>query len=355
MNSSPVLRTRVSGKAIAIALGTLVIVLGARFGAPWLGEALGSPALLPSDAGPYLIGLQPGEAADRIVAIGEGGTGAAIEVAVLPHLPGFSARGAVSPDGRYLAAVVATSGTAAQPSAELLLVDLWNGRVRSLLGGLPYLQDPVWANDSRSVAVTREPFLGTVEVIRVGLGGGQTLLVERDGVLGIYPVGFAPDGTLYSVLLDARGSTLLRGAEEVRLLTGGLTRDWTLSPDGRELAFVALEGGKYLGRVVPVEPGVAAAQAAAFADGRQRLAPVWDPATGRVLFAEEPAAGGGAFAQSTGGIDRPLAYAPDGSALAVEHWDGSSFAAPGRPEVQVIRGGERLPVAVTRVFGWSAP
>lgn len=355
MNRSAVPTARVSRTALGAALGALLLVLGVRFGVSWFGEARGEPVLLDPNDGPYLIGLQPGERADRIVAVGRGGAGEPIEVAVLPHLPGFSARGAVSPDGRYLAVVLATSGTPAQPSAELLLVDLWNGRVRPLAGGLPYLQDPVWANDSRSIAVTREPVSGTVKVIRVDVGGGEVLLLERNGVLGIYPVGFAPDGTLYSVLIDARGSTLLRGSAEVRLLAAGLTRDWTLSPDGRQLAFVELNEGKYLGRVVPVEPGVAAAQAASFADGRQRLAPVWDPATGRAVFAEEPVPAGGAAAQSAAGIDRPLAYAPDGSALAVEHWDGASFAAPGRPEVQVIRGGERVSVPVTRVFGWSAP
>lgn len=355
MKRSKPTRTGLSRTAVAASLATLVIVLGLRLGAAWFGQAESSPALLTPDEGPYLIGLQPGETADRVVAVARAGAGAAVEVAVLPHLPGYTARGAVSPDGRYLAVVIATAGTPAQPAAELLVVDLWNGRVRSLAGGLPYLQDPVWANDGGSVVVTREPAPGTVELLRVDLGGRSAIILRREGVLGVYPVGFTPAGVLYAVLIDARGSTLLRGTEEVRQLAPGITRDWALSPDGGQLAFVEYAEGRYLGRIVSLEPGAVSAQAAAVDDGRQRLGPAWDPRTGRAVFAEDPAPADGAAAAQAAGIDRPLAFAPDGSALAVEHWDGTSFAEPGRPQVQVLRDGERIPIPVTRVFGWSVP
>lgn len=357
---SPITANRLPSRtAVLASLAMILLILGARFGAAWFANAGGSPGLLSSADGPYLVGLQPGESADRVVAIARAGAGDIIEIAVLPHLPGYSARGRVSPDGRYLAAVLATSGTPAHPSAELLLVDLRDGSARPLAGYLPELQTPVWANDSRSVVVTRQPREGTVEVVRVSLNGEEDLLFREENVLGIYPVGFAPDGALYSVRLDARGSTLLRDGVEAQTISPGITRDWSLSPDGRQFAFIELLPGpppQYVGKVVPTEPSAAIAQTAALLDGRQRLGVAWNPATGLPVFGVEPGPpADGTAAQFSPGIDRPILFAPDGSTLAVEHWDGATFEAPGRPQMQVIRAGVRTSIPVTRVFGWSAP
>lgn len=350
----PVSSRRIGAGASLVLVGLL---LALRFGGGVPSDA-GSAALsLSPDAGPYVVGVQAGETSDVVVLVGEGGAGEAVAIATVPHLPGYSSRGAVSPDGRYLALVVATSGTPSQPVAQLLRVTLANGEVRSLADGFPYLQTPVWSNDGRSVALTREPEPGTVLVVSVDIGGGERVLFRRERVAGVYPVGFAPDGTLYSVVIDQRGSVLLRGGEEVRVLSNGLTREWALSPDGRQLAFVeVIEGGKrFVGRVVPTEAGAVVAQAAQLEDGRQRRGMAWDPRTGRLLFAEDPGAGGGALAQGSQGIDLPVAFAPDGSALVVQHWSGSSFADPGQPSYQVLRAGTRYPLPLSRVFGWAAP
>lgn len=350
---------RPSRIAVVASLATLVVVLGARFGSSWFADARGSGTILSSADGPYLIGLQPSESTDRVVAVAQAGVGAGIEVANLPHVPGYNARGSVSPDGRFLAVLLATSGTPSHPIAELLLIDLRNGSVRTLVGGLPELQTPVWANDSRSIVLTRQPREDTVEVVRVSLDGDERLLFRAEPVLGVYPVGFGPDGAFYAVMLDGRGSTLLRDGAEVQKLSSGITRDWSLSPDGRQLGFIELLPGPpltYVGRVVSTVPGAAVAQSSALLDSRQRLGVAWNPATGLPLFGVEPGPPtGGASAQSVPGIDRPILFAPDGSALVVEHWDGATFEAPGRPQMQIIREGVRTSIPVTKVFGWSAP
>jgi hypothetical protein len=92
--------------------------------------------------------------------------------------------------------------------------------------------------------------------------------------------------------------------------------------------------------------------------GQQALGAAWSPATSRASFGMEPgvpANGLALAADAQAGFDVPLAYAADGSALAVTHWTGSSFEAPGQASIQVVSPGGRAAIeGASRFFGWSA-
>ena len=175
----------------------------------------------------------------------------ATEVARVAHLDGFAANGAVSPDGKLLALVVPDAGNAAHPAGSLLVVTLETGKQARLLADIDPQQTPVWANDSGSVVVTTPNASGSqpsgdaaVRFVRVPAAGGTPQTIYQPGaVLGAYAVGFDPGGRFLAVIIDGRGSTLVRDGSELLNLSTQITRDWRLSPDGKQLAFIEADPG----------------------------------------------------------------------------------------------------------------
>jgi hypothetical protein len=160
-------------------------------------------------------------------------------------------------------------------------------------------------------------------------------------------------------VVDGNGSTIHRDGEPLKHLSTGITRDWQLSPDGAQLAFIeaSLDGGlQYLPRVVSLVPGLVEAQSLTV-DSGQALGIAWAPGASAPTFGTEPSLlpGGAALAQSESGFDIPLSYSPTGDSLVVERWTGGSFADAGDARFEVVSGNERtqLPGA-SRFFGWAA-
>jgi hypothetical protein len=88
----------------------------------------------------------------------------------------------------------------------------------------------------------------------------------------------------------------------------------------------------------------------------QALGATWSPTTSGVSFGIEPGqpANGLALAADSG-FDIPLQYSADGSLLAVTHWTGASFAAPGEASLDIVTPAGRSTIAgASRFFGWSA-
>ena len=343
-------RRALAALAAAVALTALAAVLFARGGGP------ATTAFANAPAGQYAV-VTHTDGAASVIGVVNADDGRAIEVATVPHLPGFAPRGAVSPNGRWLALVAATGGVPAQPLAALLALHLETGELRVLAANVDPLQEALWTPDSGAVVVTREGPDG-VAVLRVGLDGAETAL-ERREALAVAPVGFDAAGRLLAVVLDGRGSTLTRGGADARRLSAHLTRDWALSPDGAALAFVEanLDGGlRYLPRVAALAAGAVSAASASIPHDGQALGAVWPPAGGAPRFGHEPdASPGGVRAQAAGGFDVPLGFSRDGAALAVRRWSGSSFAEPGDARLQIVAGGERRTLdGFSRFHGWTA-
>ncbi len=314
-------------------------------------------AFAAAPAGDYLLLGQAGEAEDVIAAAPADASLPAIEIARIPHLPGFASNGAVSPDGSRLALIVADTGSRSQPVASLIVVELETGTVTRLLGGLDYLQRPVWASDSGSVVVTRslDETPGSFTFVRVHLDGALTSLGGADGVIGAFPVGFDNDGRFVAVVIDGSGSALLRDGAMIARISSFITRDWQLSPDGSRVAFIETNtagGLHYVARVARLD-GSADAGAQSVPGTGQQLGVAWAPG-GSPAFGAEP--GGGVSAQGgAAGFDIPLAYTANGRALAVQHWTGASFAAPGRMTIEVVADGSRQRIdGYTEFYGWAA-
>ena len=327
-------------------------------------------AFATAPSGNYAVVARPEDDYD-VVAVALASGGEPVEVARVPHLRGFTASGSVSPNGRQLALVTVNDGSPTRPEASLLVLDLESGATKQLARAVSPLQTALWAPDGRSVVVTRDVDSGKarpdVRFLRVSVGDGAAAeLFDVPAPLGAYAIGFDSAGALFSVTIAGSGSRLVRNGVDGPLLSTQITRDWRLSPDGAQIAFVEVNldnGLRYLARTQNVagsETLAVEAQSATLAS--QELGAVWKPGAGSATFGREPAGAarsseiGGveAQAQSAAGFDVPIEYAPDGSTLSVTHWTGSSFAQPGTPMLQLVAESSRVDVQhFTRFFGWA--
>ncbi|MXX19222.1 MAG: hypothetical protein F4X03_08875 [Dehalococcoidia bacterium] len=340
-----------------VLLGVATVALLAQSGGPprtaFAGAASGQYAVVAKNTG----------AATVVTVVGATPNAVPIEIATIPHLHGFSLRGAVSPTGRHVALLTPDSAIAGRPFAALIVLDLETGLSRRLAEDLDPLQDVLWSPDATAVVVTRsvrtvdgEP---GVAVARVGFDGTESVLETHLGAGMVAPVGFDVQGRLLAVRIDARGSTLTRDGAEILWLSTHVTRDWALSPDGAWLAFVEVnlwQGLRYLPHVVSIEGGGGVVSAAS-TPTEQALGVAWSPSGDAPSFGSEPPAPppGSVSAQGPAGFDVPLAYSRDGAALAVSHWSGNSFDEPGTPRLEVVSASGRQPLdGFSRFFGWSA-
>lgn len=351
------------GLSIAAAVVAIVPIAAAIFG----GVSGAKTAFASAPPGTYVVTTSSGDKADTIYVAPVSDPAKQAEIAKVGHLPGYTPTGAVSPDGRRVALVVADAGTPANPGASVLVVELETGDVTRVAIGAEPRQTPAWTPDgrvvfSRSSGADSPAQTVTFSAVDVN-GDAETEIARFDGVLGAYAVGYDPQGRFLVVVIDNRGSTLVRDGTELQLLSSQITRDWELSPDATQIAFIETDvrgGLHYNGRVLPVEgPADGGVAAQALDDGAQELGVAWGP-TG-LAFGREPGGPqtlGSASAQavpgSQGGFDVPISYAPDGQALAVQTWSGRSFENAGKMQLEVVRGDSRavLPGA-TAVLGWA--
>lgn len=363
-----ILQSSLIGAAIfAVAVAILPIVCAAL---GVFGSGNGPrTAFASAQPGQYAVVAQSDGTADIVAIAPSDGSGPPKEVARVAHLDGFGVKGAVSPDGQKVAVVAATAGTAANPLGSLLVIDLATGKSTTLISNIDAQQTPAWANTSDSVVVTRDEGSGplTVQFLSVPVDGGEAATVDTvESVLGAYAVGFDKQGQLVDVAIDAQGSTVRRAGKALQLISTQVTRDWQLSPDGTQMAYIesSLVGGlQYTGHTVTLDGSAPVTAEAQTASQGQQLGVAWRPGGSQATFGNNPATGlqaataAGAEAQTAGdsGFNIPLGYSRDGSALAVQHWSGKDFASAGQPSLQLVRDG--TPIAVdgyTRFLGWTA-
>ena len=367
--------------SLVVALG---LGAGAAVGLRWLaGDQSTAPVGLRSlseAAGPLVVYSEFGETADTLWAANPDDPSDRTQLAVVQHALGFAISPSLSLGGVYVAyTVMPPSGPQA---AELWVLDIESAEARSLAVGVDLLSTPVWSAQADAVIVRRsdggEDEAGNARLLRIDLSGTTAVLVSA--AAGLYPINFSPDGAwLYYAELSASGTDLVRvraqgGAlETLSHLSDGIARDWSLSPDGTRLTYLAQADGAGFGaRVLDLSTGRAVTPL------REAVAaqfnPIWAP-DGDLTVGQ--LSGGGSALRLSGeggsltpaaqlprpeagdGFDVPLSWSPDGVRLAVRAFEGTSTADPGPSWVVVVSAdGERhqlSPLSDVTIAGWLGP
>jgi Tol biopolymer transport system component len=299
-------------------------------------------------AGSRLILSEFGEDADAIVAIDPNDVSDRTTIATVDHAPGWGIFATLSPDGGAIA-YTALPADAREPSpdapaiAGVIEVD---GDLLTLATDIDLMIPPVWSPDGTAIVVRKsiaeENSSGTQELLLLGTDGTRESITTWAGA-SAFPVGFSPDGAaLYFATLSATGSDFYRigidgsGETLVAHLGDDISREWTLSPDGRTLAYSLAETGAQP-RIVAMRLDLAtgaAERVVAGATGSQ-INPAWTAANELTVASVKPEGGGDAVAFAADGsartlddnddtIDLPLAWSPDGASLAVRAIDGAT-------------------------------
>ena len=287
---------------------------------------------------------------------------------VAPHASEFGVFAGLSSDSHRIAYTALPPDTQAptpDTPANLWLADVKTGAQPLMIDhDLDLLVKPIWTPDGSNVVFRRSDGAAAVadngQPVPAGLymqratAGAQDHLLVADPNQSLFPVAFSPDGTnlLFVGIADSASDVYfvsLAGGDPVDLgrLSDGLTRDWTLSPDGTRLAYLA----------VTLDPGSGAVSSRAYVydivsntsrpvtdETDQAFSPVWDAANNLYVSRLTQQGGGTVFrfggvptpiAAPKKGFDVPLLFSPKG-ALIVQSFDGTSAESPGNATLAVV-------------------
>ena len=336
-----------------------------------------------AEDGSLLVFAVFGESADVIYTAPASDPGARTEVLTVPHAPGWGLTPAAAPANSLIAYTVLPPGAVPRQDtpAELWVVDFAKGgQPQRLAVDADLTAAPVFDREGRTVVYRRSEPGGAQALVRVDITSTGRRDVHRTeaGTFGAYPVGFSVDGDLLVASISTAGTDIYRTREgEAPALlvhaSDELAREWSVSPDGRTLSYLAPEqqAERIVHRlhVISVAAGAQPPRLPAAPSGDQ-FGVVWAPDGSMLAVGREasPDARAGALTLQLGaaeaqtlpppqaGFDVPLAWSRDGASLAVRSFDGVTADQPGRASTVVISAdGERRPVTASGevvVFGW---
>jgi Tol biopolymer transport system component len=384
-------------RALAALLVLGALALGARLGLALHGQATGEPAgaaaldALLARSSTAVVFSEFGVESDTLWAASPADPSDRVLLGTAPHAPGFSVFPSLSPDGAHVAYTALPAGASdalSGSTARLWLLDVASGATRLLADGIDLRSAPVWSPASDAVVVRRSTGSESGELLRIDLNGSTETVVAQ--ATGLYPIDFSPDGgVLYYATLSAAGTDLMRATlstagaagapQPVAHLSDGIARNWRLSPDGKQLAYLAAApAGAPTAYVVKVlDLATAAVRTPLGAGAGAQFNPIWDRnetiTIGRVSDSERaplrlsvdgsarlttsggPAAGAPLPAPTTG-FDLPLSWSPDGAYLVVRAFEGASPADPGPSHVVAVDpAGRRRPLSPqsdVEIAGW---
>lgn len=294
-----------------------------------------APALFPVDPSSFnaVAYTTRGDFADQVWLHPLSGDAEPTMIATVPHiysagvLANADVDGAVSPRGDAIALLSVTDSAEARSYAELSILSLTTGEMRTGFGPFDSLSPLAWSPDGLRLALVRsepadESGRRASSIVEVDLvTGTSTVVAHFTGVFEAAPVGYSVNADrLYIVTVDNGGSTLfVEAAGELTpsgSLSGGRTRDWTLNADATRLAYIeALSASEraYVGRMFHI--GVGEQSQVARIEGMQ-LGAAWRPGSPLPDFGSldgevwqlDPAPESPVFVW-------PLAWSPDGSTL----------------------------------------
>lgn len=373
----------------ALLVGVAGLMLSLRGTA---GDELATSSQLQSllqQGGPLVVYSEFGPEADTLWAANADDPADRVQLGRVDHAEGFGIFPSLSPNGARIAYTVLPSVPGPRGTAELWVVEIAGGAPRRLADGIDLRVTPVWSPASDAVVVRRsdgqEGSAGSSKLLRIDLNGTATTIAAAEA--GLFPIDFSPDGAwLYYAILSPSGTDLARApaqssgkVEVVAHLSDGVARDWHLSPDGTQLAYlgqVPLEGGfTFVAQVLDLSLGTVYTP---LSRGSAQFNPIWEREGGLTIGRFDGDAGGAPVrlsvdgnvlarvplpppgsASRRAGFDVPLSWSPDGAYLAVRSFERSSVANPG-PSHVVVTGAdgqrrELSPVSDVVVAGWLEP
>jgi Tol biopolymer transport system component len=314
------------------------------------------------------------------------------KVAEVEHASNVGITASPSRDGKSIA-YLALGPAGGNPAldAQAWLLDTDSGKTELLASDLDGAIKPVWSPDGSSIVLCRngpQAQIGqAVSLLKVDVSdGSETLLMQADDVLGLFPIGYSADeASLYfaQVVLSGThfGSVAAAGGSP-RLLVQASdepARDWHLSPDGSRVAFLARQPtDDRIGIRAFVVELVEGAEPQPLSDLSEALDagdhfnPVWHPDGERIAVGRSPTDGESAVVLVSlaereleevtpgpdQGFDVPVDWAPEGDHLAVRSFEGSSAAQPGREHLVIIELGEERRTVADKgnleFIGWVA-
>lgn len=368
--------------ALLVVLALIVVAVGAVvLRSTLLGSsevaASAELALLREEVSPLLVYSEFGQWADTVWAADPNDPAHRAYVASIEHRSGFGISASLSPDGNTLAYTVLPRGAAGSGSAELWSIDIGTTNSKRLAEDVNLATTPVWTPASDAVVVRRPTGIETSNLVLVDLAGNETTLTQE--IAAPFPIGFAPDGeSLYVATLSAAGTALVRvprdggSAAALTQLSTGFSRDWSVSPDGKQVAYLGQTSGSSLSFAAEVYDvdGDTTRSAVAGLSGSQ-FNPVWHPdggltvgsgpateAAGAMVHITAAGAGGttGVLVEPETGFDVPLSWSTDGAYLIVRNFEGTSASDPGPSHVVIINSsGLRLQLSAQSdvlAIGW---
>jgi len=314
------------------------------------------------------------------------------KVAEVEHAPDMGISASLSPDGERIA-YLALGAAGGDPAldAQAWLLDVDSGKTELLASDLDGASKPVWSPDGGSIVVRRNGPQAQIgrdaSLLKVDVSdGSETLLMQADDVLELFPIGYSPDGTsLYFAQIVLSGThfgAVAAAGGSPRLLVQASdepARDWHLSPDGTRVAYLARQATDdriairaFVAELVEgAEPRPLSDFSEALEAG-DHFNPVWHPDGERITVGRTPADGasaaalvsleGGELGEVTPGPDQgfdvPAGWSPEGDYLAVRSFEGSSAAQPGREHLVIIELGKGRQTVADKgnleFIGWLA-
>ena len=297
------------------------------------------------------------------------------------HAPEFGVVPSVAPDGRsFVFTALAPDTPAPAPNAP---AGLWSAAVSAnatpklLASNVDLLVEPVWSADSRNVVYRRSTASGYVLAIQPISGGEERVLTSSE-TSALFPIAFAStDAVLYYAAIDeSAGSRLF----ELQLTSGvsrfvatlslGLTRDWSLSPDGSKVAYLEIGFGQdeVASRAMVLDLATASTQAVTDRS-TAAFGPVWSSDGDLVVGSLDDSAGAGDLLNINSaartvidgparGFEVPLAVGPAGDTYIVRAFENASSFSPGRSSLALVAAnGDRQTIATGEVtfVGWTNP